>query len=92
MGKTFFKYGIVILMSMVGNACYDDLGNYDYQEINELTIVLPEVMEVIVPTEDSVEILLCQNKSEFLSQCLCYKPSFLQNLYGNDGRNIAPQN
>ena len=58
MGKTFFKYGIVILMSMVGNACYDDLGNYDYQEINELTIVLPEVMEVIVPTEDSVEIIL----------------------------------
>lgn len=58
MDSTVFKYGMVILMLMFGNACYDDLGNYDYQEINELTILMPDVMEVTVPKEDSVEVVI----------------------------------
>ncbi len=58
MDRVIMKYGIILLVLLVGNACYDDLGNYDYQEINELTIVLPEVMEVAVPMEDSVEVVI----------------------------------
>lgn len=41
-----FKY-IPIIMGLLLGACYDDLGNYDYKEINELTVVLPEVVEVV---------------------------------------------
>ena len=40
-----FKY-IPIIMGLLLGACYDDLGNYNYKEINELTVVLPEVVEV----------------------------------------------
>lgn len=52
-----FKY-IPIIMGLLLGSCYDDLGNYDYQEINELTITLPEIVEVVVPNKDSVEVVL----------------------------------
>lgn len=48
----------IIIEGTLFGACYDDLGNYDYQEINELEVELPEVVEVVVPTKDSVEIVL----------------------------------
>lgn len=52
-----FKY-IPIIMGLLLGACYDDLGNYDYKEINELTVVLPEVVEVVVANKDSVKVVL----------------------------------
>ena len=45
-------------MGLLLGACYDDLGNYDYKEINELTVVLPEVVEVVVANKDSVKVVL----------------------------------
>ena len=52
-----FKY-IPIIMGLLLGACYDDLGNYNYKEINELTVVLPEVVEVVVANKDSVKVVL----------------------------------
>ena len=43
-------------MGLLLGACYDDLGNYNYKEINELTVVLPEVVEVVVANKDSVKV------------------------------------
>ena len=47
---------VLVIMIWIAVGCYDDLGNYDCRKINELTVILPEVMEVTVPTEDSVEV------------------------------------
>jgi len=49
---------IPIIMGLLLGACYDDLGNYNYKEINELTVVLPEVVEVVVANKDSVKVVL----------------------------------
>ena len=49
---------VLVIMIWIAVGCYDDLGNYDCRKINELTVILPEVMEVTVPTEDSVEVVV----------------------------------
>ena len=49
---------IPIIVGLLLGACYDDLGNYNSKEINELTVVLPEVVEVVVANKDSVKVVL----------------------------------
>lgn len=43
---------LIILMSF--SACYDDLGNYEYKDINDMEISMPKEINVNIPKHDSV--------------------------------------
>ena len=42
------------LLAVLGIACYDDLGNYDYNDINDMVLEMPRSVSVTIPKKDSV--------------------------------------
>ena len=42
------------LLAVLGMACYDDLGNYDYNDINDMVLEMPRSVSVTIPKKDSV--------------------------------------
>lgn len=46
-----FIWGLLAVLCM---ACYDDLGNYDYTDINDMMLEMPKSLSVIIPKKDSV--------------------------------------
>lgn len=52
--KKIIKNILLILTIILIQGCYKDKGSYDYKEINEVEIELPEVMEVRFPKRDSL--------------------------------------
>lgn len=56
--KTRHICGIILLAGLTAVSCYEDKGDYDYHEINEVTISLQKTMDVTVPHEGSVTVTL----------------------------------
>ena len=46
-----FIWGLLAVLCM---ACYDDLGNYDYTDINDMMLEMPKSLSVVIPKKDSV--------------------------------------
>ena len=42
------------LLAVLGMACYDDLGNYNYDDINDMVLEMPRSVSVTIPKKDSV--------------------------------------
>ena len=54
-----FKYvGIIMACSLLGMACYDDLGNYKYKEINDMIVNMPRSYSVKIPNSDSTQVVV----------------------------------
>ena len=49
---------MILLAGLTAVSCYEDKGDYDYHEINEVTISLQKTMDVTVPHEGSVTVTL----------------------------------
>lgn len=52
------------LFAMLCMACYDDLGNYDYSDINDMMLEMPQSMSVTIPKEDSVLVMVRASVSQ----------------------------
>lgn len=53
--KKLYQYiSLLLLSSGLCGACHDDMGNYDYQDINEITVKIPEQVTIKIPESDSV--------------------------------------
>ncbi len=49
---------VVAVLSIVTAGCYDDLGNYDYKEINDMVIEMPRSYSVKIPKSDSTLVVV----------------------------------
>ena len=54
MNKIYQYIPLLFLLGGLSVACHDDMGNYDYQDINEITVKMPEQVPVKIPEIDSV--------------------------------------
>lgn len=62
--KKLYICGAILLLSLTAVSCYEDQGNYDYREINEVTVTLPKSTDVTVPHEGSVNVTLSPTVSQ----------------------------
>lgn len=51
-------YFLSFLLTLGFSSCYDDLGNYDYKEINEIEIKMPKNFFVKIPLKDSTVVTI----------------------------------
>lgn len=54
MRKIYKTFILLVALSFALTACYEDLGNYNYSEINDVLIKAPEQIGVRIPRKDSV--------------------------------------
>ena len=54
MDKICQYFSLLFLLCGLVTACHDDMGNYDYQNINEITVTMPAQVSVKIPETDSV--------------------------------------
>lgn len=48
------RYFVWVLLAVLSIACYDDLGNYDYNDINDMLVEMPRSLSVTIPKKDSI--------------------------------------
>lgn len=58
----YFLYATLLLIQ----GCYDDLGDYDYHDVNELKIDVPKNVYYRIPRTDSVEVIIVPNIEQTL--------------------------
>lgn len=51
MKKIYYLFSLLLALSLA--SCYDDLGNYDYNDINDIEIKMPKSYFVKIPLADS---------------------------------------
>lgn len=54
MNKQILYFSLLFLCCVSITACHDDMGNYDYQDLDEIMVKLPEQVSVKLPETDSV--------------------------------------